>query len=199
MVVVTPPPLDPVVVKPLDPPPLDPPLDLRALDTDALRVVVARLSLWDARALQFACPSLTTTMAAEVEACIDRASRAPRPECVDEFAAARPSFQERCAGCFVLLRTPRDLRVQSVEEGVAVTATRRARGVRVEVRVVDPAVRPGFAALQSAVARVKWMSEVFDPCVTEFRTRATTHNPFTELLNVLVTRFVETRLGKPCL
>ena len=169
---------------------------MHGLATDALRMVVSRLSLWDARSLRLACPAVAACVADEVEACVARASRAPRPECLDEFASARPGFQERCAGCFVLLRTPRDLRIQSCEEGVAVTATRRGRGVRVEVRVVASTALPGFAALGSAVARVKWMSEVFD--VTEYRTRATTHRPVTEMLNELVTRFVETQLGRAC-
>ena len=170
---------------------------LADVDFDALRLVVARLSLWDAHCLQVACPALSPFISSELESCTASALQAPRPPCLAQFASARPAFQERCCGSFVLLRTPKDLRVHSCEEGVAVSVTQRAGRVRVEVRVYDPAARPGFAALHSAMTRVRWLSEVFD--VSEYRTRATTHRPVTELLNVLVTRFVEARTGAPCL
>ena len=172
-------------------------MSLADVDADALRLVVARLSLWDAHCLQVACPRMASVIAAELDACTASASRAPRPPCLAQFASARPAFQERCCGSFVLLRTPRDLRVHSCEEGVMVSATQCAGRVRVEVRVHDPGARPGFAALHSAMARVRWLSDVFD--VSEYRTRATTHRPVTELLNVLVTRFVEARTGALCL
>lgn len=168
---------------------------LQGLNEDVLRLVIWHLSLWDSRNLAKACPSLAPLVSEETIGAIEAGLRAQRPEFLDAFATARPSFQERCRESFVLLRTPLDLTIQSCVDGVNVTATKRdkgGKGARVDVRVIDPARRPTLASLTSTIARVAWFSQVFD--VREYRTRAVTHHPPSETLNSLVSRVVATRI-----
>ena len=162
---------------------------LDGLDDDVARAVFRRLSLWDARSLVLVCPSLAHVLADEVDIHTREGAALPHPTFLETFLESPPSFQERCAGGFVMLRTPLDLTVHSCDLGVTVEF-RRSRGLtRVAVRVVDPAVRPTLRSLSSAIARVTWFSKLAS--VDVYRTRASLLHPPTELLNVVVSKYVD--------
>jgi hypothetical protein len=165
-------------------------MQLLDLADDVLISIIHKITLWDARSLALACPPLAPLIASETKRVVDEATRLPAPPCLDAYARSRPSFQERCQGPFILLRTPRDLTVHSYEAGVSVTLVQRGASTKISVAVIDPACRPTLASLHSVTARLAWLAGAFD--VTEYRTRAVQHHPPTEILNVLVTRVVST-------
>ena len=165
-------------------------MHLLVLADDVLISIIHRLSLWDARSLASACPPLAPLIASETKRVVTTATNLPAPPCLNAFATSRPSFQERCEGPFILLRTPRDLTIHSCEAGVSVTLVRRGASTKLDVAVTDPGCRPNLASLHSAIARTTWLTGAFD--ITQYRTRAVRHHPPTEILNALVTRVVST-------
>ena len=164
-----------------------PTMNVTDLENDVLVSIIHQLSLWDARSLAIACPQLAPLIASETKRAINDALLLPAPPCLLKFALSKPSFQERCEGPFILLRTPRDLTIHSSEAGVSVTLVQRAGSTKLTVAVRD---RPTLASLHSATARLAWLAGAFD--ITEYRTRAVHHHPPTEILNVLLTRIVAT-------
>lgn len=169
------------------------------LSADVVRRIVARLSLWDARSLQLAHPGFVPVVSDVVEEWVRRAREAPCPALVDRFLNTRPGFQERVNGGFTLLRTPRDVSMQCAHERVVVSLRlRHDRGTaRVEIRVLDGAPRPTFPTMQRALSAMWWYAGALArrgvPRV-EFRTRAATHCPTSEVLNTLAHKFVDTHL-----
>lgn len=171
-----------------------------ALSDDVVRVIVPRLSLWDARSLQRAHSSFGRLVAEHVERVVDRAVRSPRPRVLDAFLDVPPRFSTRVHGPFTLLRTPHDLAVHYSYEGVVVVARRADKHdvARVELRMpVEPA-RPTFDTLERVLAALRWFSTALRArgCRTiEVRTRALVHHPVSEVLNTTATTFVERVCG----
>ena len=161
--------------------------------------IVRRLTLWDARSVQNAFPDLIPLIHGIVAKMADDAVNVPAPEMLDALLNIRPCFQERTCGEFVLLRTPLDATVYCTVDTVSLVMrlySKRRRGT-VELRVTRPDVRPTFDTLRRVFERVHWFSTTLRGRVdkVEFRTLATVHHPPTEVLNLLVTRFVQLGQG----
>lgn len=170
------------------------------LPDDVVRVIVPRLSLWDARSLQRAYPSFRRLVAERVQCVVDRAVRSPRPKVLDAFLDVPPRFSTRVHGPFSLLRTPRDLAVHYSVEGAVVVAWRHDKldVARVELRMPVEPTRPTFDTLEHVLAALWWFWSALRArgCKTiTFRTRALVHHPVSEVLNTTATTFVERVCG----
>lgn len=165
---------------------------------DVLRVVLHRLTLWDARSVQHAHPACAEIVHDIVQSVVNRVLRTERPKVIDTFLRSAPSFQERVDGVYVLMRTPRGITIQASCEGAMVVMrlfTPTAWAL-IEVRSGAHTPRPTFATLEKTLQTVWWFSRALrerfgNDFSMVFRTRALVHHPPSEVLNTLATTFVE--------
>lgn len=168
---------------------------------DVLRLLVPRLTLWDARSLQLSHPSFVPVVHEQVALCVERALKAARPQLIDAFLKTPPGFRERVHGDFVMLRTRKDVTVQHAREGVAVVL-RAVAGVpkaSVEVRVFAGAPWPTFATLERTLMALRWFAAALRErgvADVQFNTRAFLHHPVSEVVNLVATQFVEQYLAE---
>lgn len=162
------------------------------LSRDVLRLIVARLSLWDARSLQLAHPEFAALVHEHVARMVEAVRTTPRPSELDTFLKTRPGFQERSYEEFVFLRTPKDLIVHACHDGVTVLLHKAEECARIEVRMppVTQRMRPGFDTLRHTLQSMWWFAAAASGNV-HIRTRATTHHPPSEVLNTLAGTFAK--------
>ena len=171
------------------------------LSLDVVRRVVEGLSLWDARSVQFAHPSFAPLVHEAVAARVACALEASCPPMIHKFLNAPPGFQELVHGDYVCLRSPRDATLQWCRDGVAVVVHLFKGAARVEVRMVDPSVRPAFADLGRALSALGCFSSALTSAGVEvvvFHTRSEVHRPVFEVLSSVATRFVDRHLVSTC-
>lgn len=131
--------------------------------------IVPRLGLQDAAALQALCPPLravTQAHAAGIERAVTHTPPpAPLAALLDAFAMA-PSqgFQQRVYDTCLLLSTPHDATLHFECDRVHVVARACRSHALLELRIPatatrDPAWRPGFATLQSALQAMWWVAD----------------------------------------
>lgn len=165
------------------------------LSNDVLRILVPKLSLWDARSLQLAHPCFARIVHEVVKEVVERAMMTELPSMVDRFLNTRPGFQERIHHDFILFRTPKDLTVQYVRDRVCVSLRMDSRhGTRVELRVQPDACWPTFPMLERALGVLWWYSKALHArgvSDVEFRTKASVHKPTSEVLNMVAGLFVD--------
>lgn len=161
-----------------------------ALSPDIMRLIIPRLSLWDARSLQQAHHSFAPLVHEHVACLAERARELPRPQFIDRFLKSTSPFQELVHQDFVFLRTPRDCTLRHTCDGTCVLLYVCDGDAHLELRVTDPAARPTFATL-GKVLTVLWWFGTATACRLHTRTRASTHRPVSEVLNSVATAFVE--------
>lgn len=168
--------------------------DAGLVSPDVVRLILKKLPLWDARSLQLAHPSFVPFVHEAVEGAVRRAAQEPCPALVDRFLSSRPGFQERIHKEFILFRTPKDLTMQYVHDKVCVVLRLGTKDARIELRVLEGAPWPTFDTLARALTVMHWYTRALvkkGVRDVEFRTRATRHNPTSEVLNTVAERFVD--------
>lgn len=176
------------------------------LSLDVVRLIVPRLSLWDARSLQLAHPSFVELVHEATAHVVELALAVPRPGLIDAFLDTRPGFRERVHGDFVMFRTPKDLTMQHVRGGVAVTMhlmhpeAKPGAHARVELRVCAGAPWPTFDTLKVALTVLRWYADALrlrGVRHLEFGTKARLHHPVSEVVNTVATAFAHRHLEVP--
>lgn len=161
---------------------------------DVVRLVLSKLCLWDVRSLQHAHPDIPLLVHEHVAGIVRRATQQPRPRCIDNFLKSPHSgFQEVVHRDFTFLRTPLDRTLSHASGGVVVILYLGTCYARLELRVVDPTLRPGFAALEQALTAMWWFAKAATAHTKQLdiRTRAEVHRPVSEVLNSLATVFAD--------
>lgn len=168
------------------------------LTLDIIRLIVPRLSLWDARALQLAHPLFAELVHEHVQCVVRAAASEARPRMIDRFLNCRPTFQELVYDGFVFMKTPLDCTLQYAYGGFVVHCRSDHTTARIELRTVDPTCRPTFETLGRVVAALQWFHDALKARgipVASVDARATRHRPVSEVLNGVVERFVKIMLG----
>lgn len=167
--------------------------DEPCLSWDVLRLMVSRMSLWDARRLQKAHPTCAQVVSDVVEDAVRRSTAQPIPDFLDKFMSCTHDVNRRY-GAFALKRTGTFATVVYDDGEVRVRMFMYAHLAKMWLEVAPQ--RPGFGALETALTTLLWLRGSYKTHMPHKKlviaTRADKHCPTSEVLNGVAEKFVET-------